>query len=135
MKHFFVNLKTNSKFPELLIFAILPIAIQCYFETCDTTVTIPANTISYASSENYPAYYAAGSSCRRTIQAPTDYVIKAICTIDIYSYNGGCTTDALYIEREGDRGLSQADYVCGTRTVPAVWSIWNTITFGELMPR
>lgn len=108
----------------------MPTTILCLFEGCDENVPISGSAITYASSQNYPNYFAAGSSCRKTYQAPTDYVIKATCNIEIYSNNGACTTDAFYIDREGDRGLSTAGYFCGTRQVVTT-SIWNTITFGK----
>lgn len=114
----------------------MPTAILCLFEGCDDTTTISGTTVTYASSQNYPNYYAAGSSCRRTYQAPTDYIIKATCNIEIYSKNGACTTDAFYIDREGDRGLTTASYFCGIKQVVST-SLWNTITFGKFfsMPR
>lgn len=82
---------------------------------------------SYLTSPNWPNRYASGSSCMYTIIAPANSVIEATCELYIDASSSSCSTDRLYIEREGEKSLARAEFFCGTGNVVKT-SLFNSMT-------
>lgn len=93
---------------------------------CDETYSMAAVQTSYLNNPNYPNNYASGSSCMYTIIAPANSVIEVTCQLNVPSTTS-CSSERLYIEREGEKSLTRAEYFCGSGTVTKT-SMFNSIT-------
>ncbi|KAG4069013.1 hypothetical protein HA402_008324 [Bradysia odoriphaga] len=93
---------------------------QAYFEACDTTINVAAGQTISVQSPGYSAGYgyAPGSSCRYTIVAPSEYQVRATCSINLYDpSNGSCSSERFYFATDGKTDLSTSVYYCGSKTV------------------
>lgn len=108
---------------SLLVLALnLSSVFPQWFTDCDM-VGYVFTPLSYFRSKWYSATatyrYDTMSSCRYHAIAPAGYFIRATCTIqlDIQAGTTNCYSQRLYISRDGDKELRDAEFFCGTTTV------------------
>lgn len=111
------------KFILLLFFAInLSTVFAQWFADCDKQEYV-FTPLSYFRSKWYSAAatyrYDTMSSCRYHAIAPPGHFIRATCTIqlDIAVGTTNCASQRLYISRDGDKELRDAEFFCGTTTI------------------
>lgn len=102
---------------------------QAWFETCNQNYTLPTTSTTYIVSNNYPSNYPVGDSCIYYLVTDPGYTIRLDCQISITAGTSDCSSQRLYISREGDKALNYADYFCGTQTVSRT-SVGNEISLG-----
>ncbi|XP_037033544.1 venom serine protease-like [Bradysia coprophila] len=93
---------------------------QAYFEACDSTINVDAGQTISLQSPGYSAGYgyAPGSSCRYTIVAPSEYQVRATCSINLSDpSNGSCSSERFYFATDGRKDLSTSVYYCGAKTI------------------
>lgn len=102
------------------IIVLLNVLGQChaFFETCDQTINIAAGATISVRSPGYPAGYVPKSSCRYTIVAPSEYQVRATCTINLSDpSSGSCSSERFYFATDGRKDLTTSTYYCGYKTI------------------
>ncbi|KAH8355332.1 hypothetical protein KR093_011185 [Drosophila rubida] len=86
------------------------------FEQCNHQVDLQAGQKIYINSPYYPGLYPVGSSCRYTVQAPKDHVLKFKCDLQLQTLvkDTRCRTEVFHFNAEGDELLTSSEYFCGT---------------------
>lgn len=67
----------------IIYFVNIIVAAFGLFEQCNHTLDLKAGHKIFINSPFYPNTYPAGTSCRYTLRAPTDYQLNFKCDIDI----------------------------------------------------
>uniref|UniRef100_A0A182PP27 Peptidase S1 domain-containing protein n=1 Tax=Anopheles epiroticus TaxID=199890 RepID=A0A182PP27_9DIPT len=98
----------------ILLLLIASVAGQ--YGSCDLTYTYTSGQTAFIESPKFPQYYAPGSRCRYTINAPVGHTLYAQCYDMYLPSSTGCYYDKLAISRFGDANLSDAQIRCGTTT-------------------
>lgn len=101
---------------------------QAWFETCNQNYTLATTSTINIFSKNYPRNYPVGDSCKFYVVTDPGYTIWLNCQIDMLE-RLHCSSQRLYISREGDKALNFADYYCGKQTVSET-SVGNKISLG-----
>lgn len=96
----------------LIILQICGTFAQEWFEDCDFQYNISPTQTLYLISPGYPNYYEPGSSCRWYLAAPTGYTIDLKCDYDLDMTYYYCESQMLYVSRDGNRELADAEFFC-----------------------
>jgi hypothetical protein len=112
----------------LTIFCFLVGFVHGWFENCNLKVNVSTST-TYITSPGYPDYYNPGSSCKYYLEAPTGYIIDLKCSFDLLEVGYDCSSQRLYVSRDGDKELNYAEFFCGYSSFTKV-SVGNEISFG-----
>lgn len=114
----------------LIIFQVFLTFVQGWFETCDYKQNVPPTSSLVLKSPNYPNRYQAGSSCKWYFEAPTGYTIELKCSYDLAATSEyDCSSQRLYVSRDGDKDLSHAEFFCGHSSFTKL-SVGNEISLG-----
>ncbi|KAH8355171.1 hypothetical protein KR093_007552 [Drosophila rubida] len=79
-------------------------------QQCNWQQNLQPNRPVNITSANYPAAFAAGSSCRYQLHAPASHVIQLSCRYEVYP--DICQSQFLYISRDGDTQFRDAERFC-----------------------
>lgn len=102
-----------GKFLVLLLFLIN--RTSAWWDGCDFTINVVANSYETFQSPDYPNYYTSYPSiCRWTVKAPVGYIVAFNCFMEI-----PCDTDTLLLSRLGDSSLSKSEQMCGDKDFEA----------------
>lgn len=119
-------MKKMIKFFTLQLFVTL---VYGWFETCDYIKAVSTTSNLVLVSPNYPQRYEQGSSCKWFLTAPVGYTIQLTCTYDLISTGSDCSSQRLYVSRDGDKELNYSEFYCGYSTFTRT-SVGNEITLG-----
>ncbi|XP_055918089.1 venom serine protease-like [Eupeodes corollae] len=98
---------------------ILASCLKCFltyelFHSCDHFLKLNANQKIFINSPYYPNSYPQGTSCRYTVEAPTDFELKFRCEIDFITDNEmKCNSDVFYFNNKGSELIYGSEYFCG----------------------
>lgn len=113
----------------ITILAICINVAKGWFESCDYKYSVQATGVLYVKSPNYPNRYVSGSSCKWYLSAPTGYTIDLKCWYNVDQPLTDCQSQRLYVSREGDKDLKNAEYFCGYSNITRA-SVGNEISVG-----
>uniref|UniRef100_A0A182K5I7 Peptidase S1 domain-containing protein n=1 Tax=Anopheles christyi TaxID=43041 RepID=A0A182K5I7_9DIPT len=109
-------LKIGWNVGGVAILLLLIGSVSGQYGSCDLTYDYTSGQTSFIQSPNFPNYYAPGTKCRYTINAPVGHTLYAQCYDMYLPSSTGCYYDKLAISRFGDPNLSDATIRCGTTT-------------------
>ncbi|KAL9702320.1 hypothetical protein quinque_005838 [Culex quinquefasciatus] len=111
----------------VLVTTSLPLTFAL-FEGCDQQYQLTSTANVQLISPFYPNRYPSGSSCRYTLIAPSGYTIDLTCSIkmDTTAGSSACSSELLYISKEGFPSVVGSEFFCGSGTV-ARRSLFNKI--------
>jgi hypothetical protein len=124
--------KVSGKFSFAIFVLNFAIVLsQDWFTSCDKEEFV-FTPVSYFRSKWYAPFgtyrYETGSSCRYHAIAPPGYIIRATCDIQLDTLGTTCLSQRLYISRDGDKQLRDAEYFCGTQNFITRNSIGSEMT-------
>jgi hypothetical protein len=118
-----------GKYYSLIIFQVFLCFVHGWFESCNLKLNLSTTSVLQLTSPRYPDFYNPGSSCKWYIEAPTGYIIELKCSFDLIESGFDCSSQRLYVSRDGDKELSYAEFFCGYSSFTKV-SVGNEVSLG-----
>ncbi|XP_035901739.1 venom serine protease-like [Anopheles stephensi] len=108
-------MKIGWKACGTILLALVAIVAGQY-GSCDFTYNYTSGLTSFIQSPNFSNYYAPGTKCRYTVNAPVGHYLYAQCYDMYLPSSTGCYYDKLAVSLSGDANLADAQIRCGTTT-------------------
>ncbi|XP_030388186.1 serine proteinase stubble [Scaptodrosophila lebanonensis] len=105
-----------------LLWFLLIVELHCglaLYEQCNHQMELRPGQKVYINSPYYPGEYPAGTSCRYTVKAPTDYVLSFKCELQLRTAvtDTNCEKEVFHFNAEGDELLTRSEFFCGSGKV------------------